>query len=48
LQDAIAFLEQIWLEEPDLQQQISAEDGRHFWMQFTRNLVDLQTQEPSS
>jgi len=44
LQDTIVFLEQIWLEEPDLQQQISAEDWQAFLDAVYQNLVDLQTE----
>jgi hypothetical protein len=44
LQDAIAFLEQIWLEEPDLQQEISTEDWQAFLDTIHQNLVDLQTE----
>jgi uncharacterized repeat protein (TIGR01451 family) len=43
LQDAIAFLEQIWLEEPDLQQEIDAEDWQAFLDAVYQNLLDLQT-----
>jgi uncharacterized repeat protein (TIGR01451 family) len=43
LQDAIVFLEQIWLEEPDLQQEISAEDWQAFLDAIYQNLVALQT-----
>ncbi|MCE5186516.1 MAG: right-handed parallel beta-helix repeat-containing protein [Planctomycetaceae bacterium] len=44
LQDAVAFLEQIWLEEPDLQQQISAEDWQAFMDAVYQNLLDLQAE----
>ncbi len=44
LQDAIMFLEQIWLEEPDLQQEINAEDWQVFMDAVYQNLVELQTQ----
>ncbi|HOL32671.1 MAG TPA: right-handed parallel beta-helix repeat-containing protein [Anaerohalosphaeraceae bacterium] len=44
LQDAIAFLEQIWLEEPDLQQEISSEDWQAFMDAVYQNLLDLQTE----
>ncbi|MCE5185348.1 MAG: right-handed parallel beta-helix repeat-containing protein [Planctomycetaceae bacterium] len=44
LQDAITFLEQIWLEEPDIQQEISAEDWQAFMDSVYQNLTELQAE----
>jgi hypothetical protein len=44
LQDTIAFLEQIWLEEPDLQKEINPEDWQAFMDAVYRNLSDLVTE----
>jgi hypothetical protein len=44
LQDAIEFLEQIWLEEPDLQQEINAKDWRAFMDAIYENLADIKTE----
>lgn len=43
LASTIVFLEQIWLEEPDLHQEISAEDWQEFMDAIYQNLSDLQT-----
>jgi hypothetical protein len=43
LASAIVFLEQIWFEEPDLQQQICPEDWQEFLDAIYQNLLDLQT-----
>jgi hypothetical protein len=43
LQDTIAFLEQIWLEEPDLQQEISTEDWQEFVDSVYRELSEMTT-----
>ena len=43
LASAIVFLEQIWLEEPDLQQEIDAEAWQEFMDSVYQNLLDLQT-----
>lgn len=43
LASTIVFLEQIWLEEPDLQQQISAEDWQVFMDTVYQNMLDLHT-----
>lgn len=43
LASAIMFLERIWLEEPDLQQEINAEDWQEFMDAVYQNLFDLQT-----
>ncbi len=45
LQDAIAFLEQIWLEDPDIQGEIDAEIWQDFMDSVYQSLLDLQTQE---
>ncbi len=43
LQESLVFLAQIWLEEPDLQQEINAEDWQAFMDAIYQNLVGLQT-----
>jgi hypothetical protein len=43
LASAIVFLEQIWLEEPDLQREITAEDWQKFMDAVYQNMIDLQT-----
>jgi len=40
---AIGFLQQIWLDEPDLRQQISEEDWRCFMESVYQNYKDLRT-----
>jgi hypothetical protein len=44
LKDSIRFLEQIWLEEPDIQQGINAEDWQEFMKAVYQSLYDLQTE----
>lgn len=44
LEDTIDFLEQIWLDEPDLQQEISSEDWQEFMDSVYQNLLDLQAE----
>jgi hypothetical protein len=43
LQDTIAFLEQIWLEEPDIQAEISSEDWQEFVDAVYLHLSELTT-----
>jgi hypothetical protein len=43
LQDSIAFLEQIWLEDLHIQQEINAEDWKEFMDKVYQSLYDLQT-----
>jgi hypothetical protein len=40
---AIVQLEQIWLEEPDIQQQIAPDDWQRFMEAVYQNLFDLKT-----
>jgi hypothetical protein len=42
LEDTISFLEQIWLEEPDLQREINPKDWKNFIDAVYQNLSDLQ------
>jgi hypothetical protein len=44
LEDSLVFLSRLWLEEPDLQQQISPEDWREFMLSVYQSLLDLKTQ----
>lgn len=44
LEDSIVFLARIWLEEPDIQQQISSEDWQEFMGTVYQSWLDLQTQ----
>jgi hypothetical protein len=43
LQDTITFLDQIWLEEPNLQREINSEDWKAFVDAVYQSLSDLQT-----
>jgi len=45
LASAIVFLERIWLEEPDIQAEISAEGWQKFMDAVYQNLLELQTQD---
>jgi len=45
LEAAIKFLEQIWLEEPEIQEVIKAEDWQDFMDTVYSNLYELQTQD---
>jgi hypothetical protein len=44
LQDSIEFLEQIWNQEPDIQQEIYAEEWQDFINSVKSNLLELQTE----
>lgn len=44
LQDCIEFLEQIWLEEPDIQQEIDSEAWQEFMNSVYQSMTELQTQ----
>lgn len=44
VEDSLVFLSRLWLEEPDLQQQISPEDWREFMLSVYQSLLDLKTQ----
>ncbi|NLW84749.1 MAG: hypothetical protein GXY41_10175 [Phycisphaerae bacterium] len=43
LATAIVFLEQLWFEEPDIQQEINADDWQRFMDAVYQNLLELQT-----
>jgi len=45
LQEVIAFLEQIWMEDPLIQQEIDAKVWQDFMDSVYQSLLDLQTQE---
>jgi len=45
LQEVIAFLEQIWMEDPLIQGEIDAEIRQDFMDSVYQSLLDLQTQE---
>lgn len=45
LQDSLVFLARIWMEEPDIQQQISPEDWQEFMGAVYQSLLELQTNE---
>jgi hypothetical protein len=45
LASAIVFLERIWLEEPDIQAEISKDDWQKFMDAVYQNLLELQTQD---
>ncbi len=44
LQDSIEFLEQIWNQEPDIQQEINAEEWQEFMNSVKNSLLGLQTE----
>jgi hypothetical protein len=44
LKDSIEFLEKLWLEEPDIQKEISEEDWQKFMEAVYQNLLELQAQ----
>ena len=44
LEDSIVFLARIWLEEPDIQQQINPDDWQEFMEAVYQSLLDLKTQ----
>ena len=44
LEDSIVFLARLWLEEPDMQQQINPDDWQEFLGTLYQSLLDLQTQ----
>jgi hypothetical protein len=44
LQDSIEFLEQIWNQEPDIQQEIDAEGWQEFMNSVKNSLLELQTE----
>jgi uncharacterized repeat protein (TIGR01451 family) len=44
LQDSIEFLEQIWNQEPDIQQEINAEEWQEFMDSVRNSLLELQTE----
>jgi hypothetical protein len=42
LKDSIEFLEKLWLEEPDIQQEIAPADWKALWMAGHQSLRELQ------
>jgi uncharacterized repeat protein (TIGR01451 family) len=44
LQDSIEFLEQLWNQEPDIQQDIGADEWQEFMNSVRNSLLDLQTE----
>jgi hypothetical protein len=44
LQDTIQFLEQLWLDDPELRQQISEADWQAFMDLVYQSLADLETE----
>jgi hypothetical protein len=44
LQDTIAFLDQLWLEEPDIRREINAKDWQNFIRAVHHSLSDLQAE----
>ena len=44
LQQMLILLARIWVEEPDIQQQIDAESWQEFMMTVYQNLLDLKTE----
>jgi hypothetical protein len=43
LKDSIEFLGKLWLEEPDIQQEINAEDWKEFMDAVYQSLSELET-----